>query len=364
MTSVITKLFLPLLILSTFIAGCTGNSGKGSHLYLIPFLNPDGTYSWKEVELTTLDSPTRLSGSTATIHYKPTASNTFSGGPVVEPKMTKSGNVWVPLDTPSALALSAYANMEAIRRWEQSIDARTQAVYPRKIILEVGLFDLDGDMKNNAMYLPGADVVMFLPYSAKGIPLSVNAGIMAHEHFHTQFYHNVLTLNYEKNEWSTEADNERVLRAWNEGLADFYAYVFTKQARFMDVSKMPMFGGSIIRALDLDFISLSAEFMKKNSNDLIIINEKGDTCISGSPYCLGTQIGRMFYQMSQGDPAKARDLIRLLYDNFPVWEIEMTKKYEQEKIQTNDFLKWTFVGKNLKLDSVQRDVLRKAGVEP
>lgn len=364
MTSAVTKLFISLVFLSIFSAGCSDRFQKGSHLYLIPFMNTDGSYTWKEVELTTLDSPIRLSGSTGSIHYKPTANNFRDWGPAVEPKMTKSGNVWVPLDPSSALALSAYANLEAIRRWEEFIHPKTQNVYPRKLVLDVLVRTSNGQITDNAMYVPFSDSVLVVPYTKSGLPLSVNQGIMTHEHFHVQFFHNLLASAYGKYAEKESEHNENVLGAWNEGLADFYAYVFTQQPRFMDISKILPPQYALVRALDFDFESLSESFMYENSSEDLKLNDAKNTCVSGSHYCLGTQIGRLLYQMSQGSPSKATNLIRKIYEKFPQWEKNIYAKYFNDKLQPNDFLKWTFDNEKSALDPVQTDLLRKAGVTP
>lgn len=373
MTSVITKLFASLLLTSVFLGACSDRFQKGSYQYLIPFLNSDGSYTWREVELTTLDSPTKLSGSTASIYYKPTEPSTQKWGAVVQPKLTRSGDVWIPQDAASAVALSAYASLEAIRKWEAKIHPAAEKVYPRKVILEVAAKDKGQEVTDNAFYIPGWDVVLVVPYTGDAVPIAVNRGIMAHEHFHVQFHHQILSPSSEPFSHLREEDlstsqknnlkeNSRLLRSWNEGLADFYAYSFTSQARFMDVSKLAQPEMMLLRALDFPFQSLDRNFMVEK--DRISVDEKTHTCTSGSPYCLGTQVGRLLYQMSEGNPSKAHNLLRLMYKNFPRWQTNVKQKLLSSTMQTNEFLEWTFANEKGLLDQSQIDLLKKVGVQP
>lgn len=370
MTSILKKLPFGLLASALLLVGCSQRFQKGPHQYLIPFLNEDGSYSWREVEITTLNSPTKLEGSTAVIHYNPTSAGSRSWGPPMEPKLKRSGDVWVPLDTPSAVALSTYATLEAIRRWEASVHPAAESVYPRKIILELSARGADGPVVDNAFFEPRSNVMVFVPFRSSGIPLSVNQGVVAHEHFHAQFHHQMFrsTLQILDEKFSglsldlklNVAYNLEVLRAWNEGLADFYAYSFTHQPRFFDVSKLTMPGSSLVRALDFAFESLSEKFMSETANNKDTINDKGDTCLAGSPYCLGTQVARMLYQMSEGNPSKAHSLLRALYESFPSWQKSLNDKIFNEKLKTDEFIRWTFSNAKEKLSANQCAVLQKA----
>ena len=356
-----------------FVAACSGRFQKGAHQYLVPFLNSDGTYTWQEVELTTLNAPHKMEGSTASIHYKPAGAAGRDWGPVAEPRMAKSGNVWIPLDTPSALVLSTYATLEAIRKWEANIHPAAEKVYPRRVLLEVSArTSHGGEVTDNAFYDPQRDVVMVVPYTEGGIPLSVNQGIMAHEHFHVQFHHQMLSPMVELliREESTDRElttaekiniqyNQKVLRAWNEGLADFYGYTFTAQPRFMDPSRLLEPSYILIRALDFDFESLDSKFMSESPRG-ISVNESRTTCTAGSPYCLGTQLGRLLYQMSGGNLSKAHSLVRNLYDSFPEWQTSVKNKFLKSRMDTNEMLTWTFSSGTQKLTVRQCDLLKKA----
>lgn len=364
MTSAYIKLLTVLLFLSVFSAGCAKKSEQGTHRYLIPYLTADGSYKYKEVELTTLDSPTRLKGSTASIHYRPTSSG---WGPAAEPKLTKSGNVWIAENPESGMAISAYATMEAIRKWEATIDPSTQSIYPRTIVIDVEVRSRGEDLVNNAAYDGETDAILVVPYSRNGIPLAVNQGIMAHEHFHAQYFHRFYRAIYEKYIKGDKRsyNNRQVLDAWNEGLADFYAYAFTNQPRFMDASdlRFPSGATSLIRALDIAFESLSPIFMYTVDNKgTLQLNAKKDTCVTGSYYCLGTQVGRLLHQMSQNDSDKTMQLVRRVYQSLPSWEQKVDVNFTSKELSTNDFLRWTFEGNKSSLDPVQLQLLRKAGV--
>lgn len=357
------------LISTVLLSGCADRFEKsGSYTYLIPSLNSDGSYSWNEVELTSLNSPTKLEGSTAKIHYSPKGASTLNWGPVVEPKLTKSGNVWIPQDVPSAVALSTYASLERIRKWETAISPAAEKVYPRQIVLDIAVKSNLGTMTDNAMYVPGWDVVLVLPYSGGGIPLAVNEGIMAHEHFHVQFFHQATNdvMNLDDRRMTTAQENTykenfEMIRAWNEGLADFYGYAFTHQARFMDASKIGNPVDMLVRALDIPFESLSRSFMEGVTSVSAEARSRAEgTCRGGSYYCLGTQVSRLLFQMSEGSPVKTNQLIRRMYETFPEWKKSMNAQFTKTTLRTEDFLTWMFSKPSAKLETKQCDLLKKA----
>ena len=361
-----------ILLISVLSFGCSDRNPKSSYKYLIPFLQADGSYKWQEVELTTLYSPFRLEGSTASIHYKPANGNKQDWGPVAEPKLARAGSVWVPQDAPSAVALATYATMEALRKWETAIYPDTDKVYPRKLILEVAVKSSGEEVTDNAFYVPAWDVVLVVPYKEGGIPLAVNQGVIAHEHFHVQFWHHMMgpmiqkaeqevgDRELKKDEETQLKENLLLLRALNEGLADFYGYAFTGQARFINPSEIMSAESAKVRALDFDFIGLDRSFMTLRQN--MMINGAGDTCMSGSPYCLGTQVARLLYQMAEGRPSKAVPLIRQLYQSFSdkKWQSNLASKLLKTNVQSTEFLSWTFADSKEKLDANQCALLQKA----
>src|SRR5258708_2607030 len=94
-------------VLVICFVGCTGLRDSGTPTYLLPKLDANGKTVLQETTLTTIDSPYRAEGSAARVYIDPNAAASSMTGRVAEPHLAKSGNVFIPLDADSGLALSA-----------------------------------------------------------------------------------------------------------------------------------------------------------------------------------------------------------------------------------------------------------------
>lgn len=243
-----------LLLASLALSACANSPQDecgGKVLLLWPTASQ--SYSFQEVQLSTLVSPYELKGSAAEIFYQNSVSDQgFSGSPA-RPRLTRSGNVCVPMDTESSLALATYAHFENLQRFDQELNAAEQVSWPRKVGVDIHLRSPDGGIHNNAHYLSRADVTAVIPYSLNGLNLALNPGVLAHEHFHAHFQSQVnRPLNesleivvgvkpsvediYSQEMNSAGSLNKFVLRSWNEGIADLYGAIYSGRADFFTVS--------------------------------------------------------------------------------------------------------------------------------
>jgi hypothetical protein len=222
------------------------------------------TFSFQEIQLSTLISPYELKGSAVEVFVENGISDEgFSGSPA-RPRLTRtSGGVCVPMDTESSVSLAAYAHFERLQKFDQELKVDAQVNWPRKVGVDIHLRSPDGGIHNNAHYLSRADATAVIPYSMGGLNLALNPGVLAHEHFHAhfqtqvnrplneslevvtaaeEFFYSVLSLkptvedveHHDVN--STLGLNKFVLRAWNEGLADLYGAIYSGQSDFFTVS--------------------------------------------------------------------------------------------------------------------------------
>lgn len=249
------------IFFALFLTGCTGPKDTCGQDFLVLWPSAQGPYEYQSLNLSTLKSPYELKGEAAEIYFESelTDSNGYIGS-VARPHMTRSSGVCVPTDVGSSLAISAYAQMEKIYQFDRTLGVDQQIPWPRKIGVQVNLIGANGLVQNNALYLSQHDVMGLVPYSQNGLPTGVNLGIVAHEHFHAHFQHQVynrlnsvlpaeFTLealfhpanalkpsieDVEKADLkSVRGINSFILRSWNEGLADLYGGLYTNRPDFV-----------------------------------------------------------------------------------------------------------------------------------
>ena len=118
---------------------------------------------------------------------------------------------------------------------------------------------------------------------------------MAHEHFHAHFQSMGLKVEFEglEQEEEVQFNKEVIIRGWNEGLADFYAYVYTGRAEFMTVSLSDQARRKLTQeTLPLrDKDSLYQAFREYDARDGNVLG-----CLS---YPMGTQIATFLYNIVQ-----------------------------------------------------------------
>jgi len=294
---------------------------------LLPWKNADGTYSLREITLSTLKSTEEVRGLAAKVYVNPRFTSTGFEGKVARPRLTKSGDVYIPRDIESSLALVVYAQLEQLYFFEQSLGTLSQLRWPRQAGVEVKLDGPSTAAFNNAHYFPIPDVMGIVPFSlGKGVPMAVNQGIVAHEHFHAHFQSQVLKtmevmptlatsgmvvekVRSRESSRSIRSLNEVVLRGWNEGLADFFGATYMGQADFFSAS-LP--AQRELRALD----EAPIRFMEGQAlQDKAAEAPQADTDeLLGLAYWQGTALARLLYRISQAPDTKfsQRELLALI----------------------------------------------------
>ena len=191
-----------LVVILLVLTNCTSKSSKCGDKALLLWPDSGGTYVFQEVLLRTLGSLYRLKGTAAEIYYESGLDESgFTSAPA-EPHLTNSGGVCVPEDVGSSLTVNAYAQFEHLYDFEIELGTDAQLTWPRRVGVEIHLEGEFMDIENNAHYYGQQDVITLVPYSLNDLPMSLNQGIVAHEHFHAHFQSQALSamekLNREK----------------------------------------------------------------------------------------------------------------------------------------------------------------------
>lgn len=215
-------------------------------------------YELKTVTLMGIASLREVRGVFAQFFYAPgLVENRLNGdSPIAYFAKTKD-QVFVPKDQRSLQMATLYYHMQNLITAAQDLGITTKA--PFQVGVNTRVKGDEALASNNAFYDGRSKAMLFVPYTASELPISVNAGIVAHEFFHSIFYSKVLAplsqrktsvsqklsdLNVHSFESSSretidvvltepELFNETYLRGINEGLADFWGWAYTNDPDFL-----------------------------------------------------------------------------------------------------------------------------------
>lgn len=234
----------------------------------IPMPQKDGSYAMQVVELTGLNNLFELSGKFARFFLSPRIADGHLDGLAPRGHFVKSGSLYVPSDSLSLQLVTVYAHMQKFAALDEELGAGGVNKWPRDIGIGVRI---SGGLTNNAFYDGETDSMLFVPFVSKDLPIPVNAGILAHEHFHSLFYKLVMVPLQQTGQMSSHlqgsvhsqdkfydilgiskksqsgdvltAENQEQMiyhllltRGLNEGLADFWGWMYTNDTRFIEKS--------------------------------------------------------------------------------------------------------------------------------
>lgn len=237
-------------------------------------------YQSQVVELSTLRDPSHLRGDAAVVVINPKIDHSENGSSLnlAESKVEylRDGDVLVPANMDSLQALTVYAHHEKLHQLDLDLGFKAFAQLPARIGVMARLATITGGVletiSSNALYVSELDALFFVPYDLGKWPLSLNAGVIAHEHFHRLFDQifreslpeNALKVSSGRScqlhvpedipeqeipatttlkriplrelAINTGIYNRVLLRALNEGLADFWGWAYSKDDNFIQIS--------------------------------------------------------------------------------------------------------------------------------
>lgn len=228
-----------------------------------------GQYQLQEVRARSLNSLAVLEGPAARVSYEGRMTNEGFAGPAAQPELTNADGLCVPQNAASSAAVSVFLQFERLQAFDRDLGVANLLSWPRQVGVDTRVSTASGQGKNNAHYDATGDMIVILPYemsdapASQRVPTAMNHGIVAHEHFHAYFQKWV--LNPFNEQWrgkragpledmlSADVEsfvgiNSLVLRAWNEGLADFYAGIYTGDPRFIEKSLPRVAVGRVLTA--------------------------------------------------------------------------------------------------------------------
>jgi hypothetical protein len=257
------------------IVGCgeslkPADSGAGSATVLTYMPQEEGGYRLQKFELIGISDIKEVAGRFVNFFVSPKIINQdgkekMTGSAPRAQFIRNTAGDYVASDSFTIELFSIYAHMQKLAALDEELGAGGVNKWPRDIGVAVRA---DGGMVNNAQYYGPADVMYFVRYTKSELPIQVNAGVLAHEHFHSLFYklvpgsevsrtsvHNRLTETSDvpptpeiqfkvltapaamERDAKTDLEMREVyFGGLNEGFADFWGWMYTGDPDFIALS--------------------------------------------------------------------------------------------------------------------------------
>ncbi len=259
--------------MALFAAGCAKHGTTDVPLYQIPWPDGAGHYSLQKVPIFAFDQPQTLQSRFLRVFVNPFVSEgrLASETPVGRFIRNRDG-VFIPSDYASLQAAAIQAHFERLEALDNQLGIALK--WPMKIGIQANVSNRETreSVLDNAIFDIGLDALLIVPYSGKNLPIALNAGILAHEHFHMIFqsvvqnrlkskgqFSKLSASLFERDDWNGLAADDKptapvpdkpveakpvnaaasgvynlfLLRALNEGLADFWGWVYTADNDFI-----------------------------------------------------------------------------------------------------------------------------------
>jgi hypothetical protein len=274
----------------------------------IPVSSQSGDSSEYQMSVVTLKSLSNLkevAGFFAKFFFAPGLNQNQLVGDSPQARFVRTkDNVYLPVDSLSQQMATLYYHIQNLAEFSEKIGATGINSGPLKIGIETRVSDSDVLTKNNAFYDGQSDAMLFVPYSSTELPIAVNSGIIAHEYFHSLFYKIILKNFTEAAKPDTKNKiqktyNETYLRGINEGIADFWGWLYTNDDDFI---RWSLSAYSKNRKLVLSEQAIgkfqTAEIILAKSEEAVLSSAQPSNYLSDYIYQVGTPHARFLKQFT------------------------------------------------------------------
>lgn len=253
-----------ILLMALLTVACAPSSDPGSGMSVqVPWYH-EGQYKLQWVELFSIRSFQPLQSTYVNIYQTPTVRNGRIRGTVPVLRLSRvSEKHYVPLDMQSAEMISITAHFERLAEFDKKIGVFEVTRWPVDVGIAVKYLSREGEVEtNNAIYEGNLDALLIVPYNRAEMPLSINGGVLAHEHFHAIFQRLVLNPISEKiaalknlsahklapfheafgvkpiefTPQPTDVNyqyHSTLIRGINEGMADYWSWLYLQDSGFV-----------------------------------------------------------------------------------------------------------------------------------
>lgn len=254
---------------ASFLAACAPESdsvsASDSVRVLTPVYDSKAGYSLGFMELSGINDITTLAGKFARFIFSPKVIDNKLRGEAPKTRFLKnSQGAYIPANEMTQQLVAIYGHIQNFAKLDKELGIAGLNKYPRDVGVAARL---KGGGANNAFYDGKTDSMLFVPYTSEGLPIAVNGGILAHEHFHSIFYKMVINshasqvhdrqdflnvaavderavgdrLGFPTNKNTDDLSESEthmfyhvaLVRGMNEGLADFWGWMYTGDVDFI-----------------------------------------------------------------------------------------------------------------------------------
>lgn len=262
---------------------------------------------FKQVELFGVMNKGTLAGSVVDFYFSPGDESGKLIGNKPLARFVEDDGVYIPADQISLQMVTLYYHLQELKSLEQKARFSTESIlkWPRKVALQVSVLDSPEMKYDNAFYNSNLDALFFVPYKDTALPIPLNPGIIAHEHFHSLFAYQVLNPLVEERKIPKSSAAQKsvdglyslyVLKAINEGLADVWGWIYSNDPDFVALS-LPKAESSrnLEKGTDYSLRVLSQSEMQDRVKIIASHCEGVETkCIADESYRLATPLARGF----------------------------------------------------------------------
>lgn len=177
------------------LSGCSkplSENVGGSITTQIPLQNEAGGYDLQQVQLTQLESLRSMRGEFGEFFLSPRVQTGGLEGSPFQGQFAKMGDLWIARDIMSLTASTIYYHLQELWHLDVAVGAADLKPKRQQVALSAIINDKHGQLQDNALFEVSSRALLFVPYTSTNLPISVNSGILAHEHFHSIFYPLVL----------------------------------------------------------------------------------------------------------------------------------------------------------------------------
>jgi hypothetical protein len=278
------------------------------------------------VDLLGIVNKSTLEGEIADYYFAPGEKNGKIMGEKPLAKFVESKGVFIPADQLSLQMVTIYYHLQELKKIELQATGLEKSIihWPRQVGLSVQVINAPDMKYDNAFYNGKIDALYFVPYKDSRLPIPLNLGIIAHEHFHSYFSYQVLNPLMNQGILPTQFENSTngnslddvynfyILKIINEGLADVWGWLYSHDPDFVAIS-LTKVGSSRKLENESGFFpnSLSTQNQLRNEvSALVHICESNETrCLTGDAYAHGTKLARTLKSFAQArmDSSKLSD---------------------------------------------------------
>ncbi|BEV69679.1 hypothetical protein Bb109J_c3099 [Bdellovibrio bacteriovorus] len=378
MKRVFSRITAAILVAST-LSACAPQSESadqsGNVRVLAPQSNSKAGYSLQTVELLGIEDLQTVTGKFVRFFLSPRiTNNTLHGRPAVARFIKNKQGDFIPANEMTQQLVTIYAHTQKLALLDEELGAGGVNQWPRDVGVGVRVKGSSG--ANNAFYDGTTDSMLVVPYTQSGLAIAINAGILAHEHFHSLFFKLVLkdVVDEDTGVHSRESFMEdaaivqedlsgrgrrekpvligdeldeatllkfhrlTMMRGLNEGLADFWGWMYTGNPDFIAQS-LP--SQKRVRSLEVNDLFGVQELPNKTvvRNNLELFHASGERAkfrdyVTGYAYTVGTQFSRMLkkftdiYSKERGleDLAARKEVAKIILKMLPSLKSDLAEK--------------------------------------